>query len=62
MNEFNEKYEKLIDLGLFTYGELQLLTNINGSNLETLSDALFARYGERIEDLDTSFLDDEYFD
>ena len=36
-----------IDAELFTEEELRLLTNINGYNIETLNDALFARYGYR---------------
>src|SRR5690554_4507586 len=50
-NDF-EKLEDLIycyyiDAELFTEEELQLLTNINGYSVETLNDALFARYGYR---------------
>ena len=36
-----------IDAELFTEEELRLLTNINGYNIETLNDALYARYGYR---------------
>ena len=32
---------------LFTAEELRLITNINGYNLETLNDMLYARYGYR---------------
>ncbi len=32
---------------LFTAEELRLVTNINGYNLKTLNDMLFARYGYR---------------
>ena len=38
-------YEQLIDLGLFTEQELQLVTRINGYNIETLNNAIYARYG-----------------
>lgn len=40
-------FDILIDLGMFTAEELQLLTYINGYNIETLEDALYARYGIR---------------
>ena len=43
----NELWDQLLDLELFTYEELQLITNINGYSLETLNDAIFARYGYR---------------
>lgn len=43
----NELWDQLLDLELFTYEELQLLTNINGYSVETLNDAIFARYGYR---------------
>ena len=42
-----ELFEYLIDKELFTYDELVLLTNINGYNIQTLNDAIFARYGYR---------------
>ena len=42
-----ELYQELIDLELFTWRELRLLTNINGFSIETLNDAIFARYGYR---------------
>ena len=44
--------EKLIDLGLFTEKELKLLTDINGLSLKTLNNAMFARYGETLDDLE----------
>jgi hypothetical protein len=40
-------YEELLDRELFTEGELQLLTNINGYSVNTLNDALYARHGYR---------------
>ena len=43
----NDIYELLIDLGLFTRGELDLLTYVNGFNFDTLEDALYCRYGYR---------------
>lgn len=38
-------YEQLVELGLFTHKELKLLTRINGYNIETLNNAIYARYG-----------------
>ena len=43
----DEIYELLINLGYFTRGELDLLTYVNGFNMETLEDALYCRYGYR---------------
>ena len=44
---FIELWNELLDRELFTKRELQLITNINGYSIETLNDALFARYGYR---------------
>jgi hypothetical protein len=40
-----ELYDKLIDNGYFTSDELDLVTNINGYSIETLSDCIYCRYG-----------------
>jgi hypothetical protein len=40
-------WDKLVDMGLFTDRELELITNINGYNIDTLNDAIYARYGYR---------------
>lgn len=45
--EVNELWDELLNMDLFTKGELQLITNINGYSVETLNDAIFARYGYR---------------
>ena len=45
--DVNELYDELLNMDLFTKDELQLITNINGYNVDTLNDALFARYGYR---------------
>jgi hypothetical protein len=45
--DVNELYETLIDEEYFTEAELNLITNINGYNLETLNDCIYARYGFR---------------
>lgn len=36
-----------IDAELFTEADMQLITNINGYNVQTLNDMLYARYGYR---------------
>jgi len=46
-NDVNVLWDELLERDLFTYEELQLLTNINGYSVETLNDAIFARYGYR---------------
>lgn len=40
-------YNELLNRGLFTEEELQLITCMNGYNIETLNAAIFARYGYR---------------
>ncbi len=50
MYNVDELYDLLIDLGMFTKGELDLLIYINGFNFDTLGDALYARYGYRSAD------------
>lgn len=45
MEEVNKLWDKLIGNGFFTEEELQLITNINGYNVETLNDCIYARYG-----------------
>lgn len=45
--EINEVWSYLVDNDYFTDDELRLITDINGFNLETLNDCLFARYGYR---------------
>ena len=46
-NNVNVLWDELLERDLFTYEELRLLTNINGYSVETLNDAIFARYGYR---------------
>ncbi len=43
----NELWDKLLEHELFTEKELQLITNMWGYNVETLNDAIYARYGYR---------------
>lgn len=40
-------WDKLVDMGLFTDRELELITNINGYTMDTLNDAIYARFGYR---------------
>lgn len=47
MDNFNELFDSLIDMGFFTEDELVLVTNINGSTIDTLNDCIYARYGYR---------------
>lgn len=47
ITELNDLYNNLIDNGYFTEKELQLITDINGYNIETLNNAIYARYGYR---------------
>ena len=50
----NEYWDYLIESGIATEEELQLVTSINGYNAETLDSVLYARTGyrsvEQIED------------
>ena len=46
-NNIDDIYNALIDGSYFTESELDLLTCINGYNIETLNDAIYARYGYR---------------
>ena len=40
-------YEELVERGLFTEDELNLITDICGFTVETLNNCIFARYGYR---------------
>ena len=40
-------WDSLVDAGYFTDEELELVTNINGFNIETLNDCIYARFGYR---------------
>jgi hypothetical protein len=53
-------YETLIERGLFTEEELDLITNINGFSEDTLNDCIYSRYGYRsLEQMDGEEDDDE---
>lgn len=47
MENADDLFGLLLEKGYFTYEELELLTNINGYNIQTLNDAIYARYGYR---------------
>ena len=47
----NQIWELLVNNGLFTEQELQLITDINGYSVETFEDCCMSRYGEHIEDI-----------
>ena len=40
-------YNYYIDSGMFTQNEIDLIISINGWNVETFNDVLYARYGYR---------------
>ena len=46
-NEIGRLWDNLIIYGIATENELQLITSINGYNLETLEDVLYCRTGYR---------------
>jgi hypothetical protein len=48
--EVDDLWSYFVDNEFFTPAELELITSINGYNIDTLNDALYARYGYR--DLD----------
>lgn len=50
-----ELWDWLLDMGIATEKELQLVTDINGYSIETLNDVLYARTGYR----DQEQLEDE---
>lgn len=43
----SELWNVLVEGDFFTEGELQIITNMCGYSVETLNDAIFARYGYR---------------
>ena len=47
LEEINELWDWLVDMGVATEEELGLITDINGYSVETLNDVLFARWGYR---------------
>ena len=53
--KISKKWDWLLNAGIATEKELQLVTDINGYSIETLNDVLFARTGYR----DQEQLEDE---
>ena len=45
MMNFDEMYDKLIELDIATEEEIKLVCCINGNNIDTLNDILYARTG-----------------
>jgi signal-transduction protein with cAMP-binding, CBS, and nucleotidyltransferase domain len=45
--KIDQMWEWLVDEGIATEEELQLVTDINGYSIETLNDVLYARTGYR---------------
>ena len=55
-NPLDYIWDELIDMGIATENELQLVTSINGYNEETLNDIIYARTGYRsLEQLKNEF-------
>jgi hypothetical protein len=44
-NNVNELWDQIIEQGIATEEELQLITDINGYNTEALNDVIYARTG-----------------
>ena len=52
--EIERVWEMLVDMGIATDEELQLVTSINGYNIDTLNDVIYVRTGYHdIEQLET---------
>ncbi|HHX67499.1 MAG TPA: hypothetical protein GX708_05510 [Gallicola sp.] len=45
--ELEKIWDSIIELGIATEKELELITSINGYNIETLNDVIYARTGYR---------------
>ena len=43
----DELWALLVDYGLFTEAELRLISYMDGYNIETLNNAIYARFGYR---------------
>lgn len=53
-----ELWETIVELGIATDNEIDLVTDINGNSIETLNDIIYARTGYRdIESYEESELD-----
>ena len=60
----DETYDILVDYGVATENEVELVTNINGYNPQTLLDILYVRTGNRSFDqwADENGLTDDFAD
>lgn len=47
MTDLNNLWDELINMGIATKEELQLITNINGWNEESFNSVIYARTGYR---------------
>ena len=47
MTDLNKLYDQLVELGIATEAELNLVTSINGWNEEALNDVIYVRTGYR---------------
>ena len=47
MTDLNKLYDQLVELGIATETELNLVTSINGWNEEALNDVIYVRTGYR---------------
>lgn len=47
MDEVTELYEKILELGIVGEETLKIITDINGYNVETLNDVIYAATGYR---------------
>jgi len=43
--QLNNMYDTMIELGLCTFEELELVTSINGFNAQAMNDIVYVRYG-----------------
>ena len=50
VSEVNELWEELIERGIATEEQLQLITNVNGYSIQTLEDVLYCQTGYRTLD------------
>lgn len=47
MTDLNKLYDELVDLGIATEAELNLVTSINGWNEDSFNDVIYVRTGYR---------------
>ena len=59
--EINEYYDYLVNYGIATEQEIDLVTSINGYNEDTLNDILYVKSGYRDLEQYTEYEDIEYY-